>query len=107
MALHTRALDRLSAAVTAPVTVVVASVPLGAVAASRLAAIPDGLSLVAWPALVAALLVDTALYNEAGVRAGEAGLWALALVRCHLEAAAIVGVARVVRRAGVEPPWGA
>lgn len=88
----------LRAAATARTTLAVTATLLALVGLARLTPLPDVATVVAWPALAAAFLLDTALYNEAGVVVGDAGFWTLAVVGCYVEAVVVVAVARVVRR---------
>ncbi|MFB9825777.1 hypothetical protein [Halobaculum roseum] len=85
------------AATTARRTVLAAAALVATVWLARLTPLPDALSVVAWPALAAAFLLDTALYNELGVAVGDAGFWALAVVGCYVEAVAVVAVADWIR----------
>jgi len=89
---------RLLAVLSAPTTAVVTAALLAILALARLTPLPDEATVVAWPALAAAFLLDTALYNEAGIVIGDAGFWTLAAVGCYGEAIAVVAVARWIRR---------
>jgi len=88
----------LRAAATARATLAATAALLALLALARLTPLPDEATVVAWPALAAAFLLDTALYNEAGIVVGDAGFWALAAVGCYVEAIAVVAVARWIRR---------
>ncbi|QZY00277.1 hypothetical protein [Halobaculum rubrum] len=83
---------------TARATLGVTAALLTVLALARATPLPAETTVVAWPALAAAFLLDTALYNEAGIVVGDAGFWALAVVGCYVEAIAVVAVARWVRR---------
>ncbi|MXR42443.1 hypothetical protein GRX01_13980 [Halobaculum sp. WSA2] len=88
----------LRAAATARAALAVTAALLALVGLARFTPLPDEATVVAWPALAAAFLLDTALYNEAGVAVGDAGFWTLAVVGCYVEAVVVVAVARGVRR---------
>ncbi|UIP00578.1 hypothetical protein Hbl1158_04240 [Halobaculum sp. CBA1158] len=81
----------------ARVTALVTAALLAVVALARATPLSEAASLVAWPALAAAFLLDTAAYNELGVVVGDAGFWALFVVFAVVQAAAVVAVARRLR----------
>ncbi|WP_435062861.1 hypothetical protein [Halobaculum sp. EA56] len=97
MALHTSIRDDLRAAAGARVTLAATAALLALLAVVRLASLPGILTVVAWPALAGAFLLDTALYNGAGIRVGDAGFWTLFVGCCYLESVAFVALARGVR----------
>ncbi|WP_348612483.1 hypothetical protein [Halobaculum rarum] len=88
----------LRATATARATLGVTGALLTVLALAQLTPLPAEATVVAWPALAAAFLVDTALYNEAGIVVGDAGFWALAVVGCYVEAVVAVSIVRWIRR---------
>lgn len=88
----------LRATATARATFAATAALLTVVALTRVTPLPEETTVVAWPALAAAFLLDTALYNEAGIVVGGAGFWALTVVGCYVEAIVVVAVARWIRR---------
>ncbi|MFC6787446.1 hypothetical protein [Halobaculum halobium] len=87
----------LRAAATARATLAVTAAVLTVVALARITPLPEEATVVAWPALAAAFLFDTALYNEAGIVVGDTGFWMLAALGCYAEAVAVVALARWIR----------
>lgn len=98
MTLHTSMLARLRSTATARATLAVTAALLTVVGLTRVTPLPEEATVVAWPALAAAFLLDTALYNEAGIAVGDIGFWILAVVGCYVEAVAVVAVVRETRR---------
>ena len=90
---------RLLALAPARSTLLLFTAPLVVVTLARATPLPAEFTLVAWPALAAALLLDTALFNEFGVAVGDAGFWALFVACCYLQAVLLVTLGRAVRRA--------
>jgi len=88
----------LRAAATARATLAVTAGLVTLLGLARLTPLPDEATVLAWPALAAAFLLDAALFNEAGVAVGDAGFWTLAVVACYVEAVVVVAVVRSVRR---------
>lgn len=93
-----RARAGVRTAATARATLAVTATLLTVLALARVTPLPEEATVVAWPALAAAFLLDTALYNEAGIAVGDAGFWALAVVGCYVEAVVIVALTRWIRR---------